>query len=480
MVTGVFESIVEHHDLFMDLCDIVDILLDDLQTFVNEGFLEWINEKLSEISVFVKEHKDDIVELLERIAKFAWDSFKTFVDTVINIVEFLVEHKDILDLVLEGITLVSEFISNHLTEVLTVLLGLKIGSWLLDIVTKISIASIAFGGFSGVIGVLQTAFSALMGPIGIVIAALGVFIGLFGYFYDTSEDFRDIISNLATTIKETFGSAITRVSDAWSELTSAFSDSAFSDTLMYIIIGISDILTGVLALAINVVADALTSVINVIKDCIQFINGLIEIVEGIIKLFTGDFEGAIELFKSGLLDICTSIISFFGHVWEVVSDLIVDILDMVADIFTGFYSGIRDGWEKIKDRVKGVFAGIIDFIKGIFGIHSPSTVFSDIGKNITEGLKNGIVGAWNSLTSTVSSKLSELRGMFSDTVSNIWSGIQSVGSDISVKIQGAFSNNTSNLRQKCYKNFVRKLFVFLNRIELMHIGPHLDYRISIS
>lgn len=44
----------------------------------------------------------------------------------------------------------------------------------------------------------------------------------------------------------------------------------------------------------------------------------------------------------------------------------------------------------IKDKVKGFFGGIVDGVKGLLGIHSPSTVFADIGKFSMKGLAQGI------------------------------------------------------------------------------------------
>ena len=41
------------------------------------------------------------------------------------------------------------------------------------------------------------------------------------------------------------------------------------------------------------------------------------------------------------------------------------------------------------DKVKGFASGIVDGIKGFLGIHSPSTVFAEIGDNMALGLGGG-------------------------------------------------------------------------------------------
>ncbi len=45
------------------------------------------------------------------------------------------------------------------------------------------------------------------------------------------------------------------------------------------------------------------------------------------------------------------------------------------------------------DKVKGFFSGIVNGVKSVLGIHSPSTVFAAIGKNMGLGLAEGITGS---------------------------------------------------------------------------------------
>ncbi len=62
------------------------------------------------------------------------------------------------------------------------------------------------------------------------------------------------------------------------------------------------------------------------------------------------------------------------------------------NIVEGIWNGIKNmaGW--IKDKVSGFFSGIVDGVKGLLGIHSPSRVFADIGSNMAKGVGVG----WNS------------------------------------------------------------------------------------
>ena len=46
------------------------------------------------------------------------------------------------------------------------------------------------------------------------------------------------------------------------------------------------------------------------------------------------------------------------------------------------------GW--IYDKVTGFFSGIVDGVKDFLGIHSPSTVFADMGKNMALKVRTGL------------------------------------------------------------------------------------------
>ena len=71
-------------------------------------------------------------------------------------------------------------------------------------------------------------------------------------------------------------------------------------------------------------------------------------------------------------------------------------------LVNGFKAGITGKWDEMWKSIGGeggFFPKIIEKVKGLFGIHSPSTVFEEIGENLIQGLVNGIGNIWNTLTS---------------------------------------------------------------------------------
>jgi hypothetical protein len=72
-----------------------------------------------------------------------------------------------------------------------------------------------------------------------------------------------------------------------------------------------------------------------------------------------------------------------------------------ADIVNGIKNGFTQAWESFKESVANLASGIVDSVKGLFGIHSPSRVFADIGENMVLGLERGWGAEFGGLESQV-------------------------------------------------------------------------------
>lgn len=83
-----------------------------------------------------------------------------------------------------------------------------------------------------------------------------------------------------------------------------------------------------------------------------------------------------------------------------------------AEIGRGIVEGIWNGIQRlaswIKEKVSGFFGGIVDSVKDMLGIHSPSTVFAGIGSNMALGLDEGFAGAMRNVGNSISNTMSGL------------------------------------------------------------------------
>jgi hypothetical protein len=66
------------------------------------------------------------------------------------------------------------------------------------------------------------------------------------------------------------------------------------------------------------------------------------------------------------------------------------IVQIGRDLIDGLINGIRERWQALKDGVSSIASGIADTVRGMLGINSPSRVFAEIGGHLMDGLSHGI------------------------------------------------------------------------------------------
>jgi TP901 family phage tail tape measure protein len=117
------------------------------------------------------------------------------------------------------------------------------------------------------------------------------------------------------------------------------------------------------------------------------------------------------------------------------------------NILTGLWKGFTDWVSNIWNGITDFIKGFIDGFKSGFGIQSPSTVFSEIGGYIIEGLWNGLKNMWNSFWGWASGLPQTVINLFSgaanwlvsaghDLLVGLWNGITSMTSWVWDKLTG--------------------------------------------
>lgn len=97
---------------------------------------------------------------------------------------------------------------------------------------------------------------------------------------------------------------------------------------------------------------------------------------------------------SGVLRMVETIVSTF------VASL-PDIIDVGKDIVRGLWEGIKEMGAWLKEKVSDFVGGIVSNVKGFLGIHSPSTVFAGIGKNMALGLGKGFTAEMQGVSANI-------------------------------------------------------------------------------
>lgn len=79
-----------------------------------------------------------------------------------------------------------------------------------------------------------------------------------------------------------------------------------------------------------------------------------------------------------------------ANLWSGVKGLVGGAINVGKNVVGGLWNGIKGVAGGLWNGIKGIGRGIINGFKSIFGIHSPSTVFAEIGGYLMQGMSNGI------------------------------------------------------------------------------------------
>ena len=185
------------------------------------------------------------------------------------------------------------------------------------------------------------------------------------------------------------------------------------DAGIQLIIGLAEGLIEALPQLIDkipVIIDKLcTAIINNLPKIIQMgITLIVKLGEGLIKAIPQLISKVPQIISS-LLNAITSggfskMLNAGRDLLNKVKEGIVAGIGSLASIGTNIVQGLWNGINNAKDwvlgKIKGFGKSILNGIKSIFGIHSPSTVFRDqVGKNLALGIGEGFEDEMANVTS---------------------------------------------------------------------------------
>ena len=180
----------------------------------------------------------------------------------------------------------------------------------------------------------------------------------------------------------------------------------------------------------------------------DFINGwfeeidLTKAIQTAQELILGIFESMsqairnVEWYKIGTLvvelvvQLPGIIVGALGGIADILGGLFEGFgLDSVAGFFYGIGDAMRSAGTWLKENLVDP---VVNWVKDLFGIHSPSTVFAEIGTFLIDGLLQGIADTWHNIVEFFSEKLEGIKQVCSDawnaiksTASTVWGNIKS-------------------------------------------------------
>lgn len=129
----------------------------------------------------------------------------------------------------------------------------------------------------------------------------------------------------------------------------------------------------------------------------KFVSYAIDKLPDVIKLGLQIVIALVKGLAQNLPQLVTGVLNMAATIIKTLVDSIPDVIEVGKDIVRGVWDGIKAMGSWIKEKVSGFFGGIVDNVKGVLGIHSPSRVFAGIGENMALGLGEGWDSEYDSI-----------------------------------------------------------------------------------
>lgn len=155
-----------------------------------------------------------------------------------------------------------------------------------------------------------------------------------------------------------------------------------------IIIAGIQILNGLINGIISVLPDLIVMIPQIIQTIqTTLLSNLGVIIEGGVQILTALIDGLL----SRLGTLITAGVQLVTTIWEQLKQAPAKMLAVGADVVKGIWSGISNSLTWIKNKITGWVGNVVDFIKGLFKIGSPSKLMADeIGRFLPSGISVGV------------------------------------------------------------------------------------------
>lgn len=247
------------------------------------------------------------------------------------------------------------------------------------------------------------------------------------------ESAAEIIVTFANGIAERLPELIPTIVDVVIQIVETLIDNVdmLVDASVEIMIALADGLINALPKLIEKVPVIIT---KLIEACV---NNAPKMIEASLKIIVALAEGLItsipQLIKA-IPQIVTAIVNGFKSYMS-------QIKDIGKNIVNGVWEGIQSMASWITGKVKSFFSGVVDSVKGVLGIHSPSRVFAGIGENMALGLSDGWDSEYNKIKRNITNGLDfgtatiDAKATMSGKIQNALTNIGNIGGDINIVVQ---------------------------------------------
>ncbi len=236
------------------------------------------------------------------------------------------------------------------------------------------------------------------------------------------EGARAILDNLPA-IMETVSSLLSELMNGVRESFPQIVEVA-TEVIGTLLDGLLDGLPEILQMGLDIILELVNGIIDGLPDMIE---RLPEIITGFVTFIAKNLPKIVETgikllgaLVSGLMkaipDMVKNLPQIIKALVDGLSSAISKVTEIGKNIVQGVWNGIQQMGTWIKNKVKNFFGGIVDSVKGLLGIHSPSRVFAGIGENMAAGIGVGFGGEFGTIQKQVNRSMN---GLIPDVNSNV-------------------------------------------------------------
>ncbi|GAB5824309.1 TPA: phage tail tape measure protein [Staphylococcus aureus] len=318
--------------------------------------------------------------------------------------------------------------------------------------------------------ILGTVFTALTGPIGIVLGVLAGLAVAFTIAYKKSETFRNFVNGAINSVKQTFSNFIQFIQpfidsvknifkqavsaivdfakDIWSQINGFFNENGISivQALQNICNFIKAIFEFILNFVIKPIMFAIWQVMQFIWPAVKalivstwenikgVIQGALNIILGFIKFFSSLFTGNWRGVWDGIVMILKGTVQL---IWNLIQLWFVGKILGVVRYFGGLLKGLISSiWGVIKGIFTKSLSAIWNATKSIFGF-----LYNSV-KSIFTNMKNWLSSTWNNIKSNTVGKAHSLFTGVRSKFTSLWNATK----DIFTKLRNWMSNIWNSIK----------------------------------
>ena len=234
----------------------------------------------------------------------------------------------------------------------------------------------------------------------------------FGAYDDAMNEMKTTLTAAGRAVAEVFLPATKEIIQSVTEVVQAFigmvqgtegASQQFDAAISNMIDRVTNLFTSwlpkILETGVNIIMKLVDGILKAIPKLSAALPKVIKtIIDFVVANLPQIIEAGVDLLSAmceGIISAIPTLVSNLPRILEaIVSGLIKGVGAMAnvgLELVKGLWEGLKGAIGWIKDKITGWVGDVMDYIKGLFGIHSPSTVMRDqVGRMLGEGMIEGL------------------------------------------------------------------------------------------